>query len=359
MRVLFTSRIDALQRLGGDSIHLRTIAEQMSARGHEICYSLDDCTQPPDIIHHFNIGRPEEGLFAVKKFETAQLIINSIYVDYSATDGVSQSRTRRFVSTLFGSNTIEVIKELARFVKGQRPMPRLSYLLKGHRQSCIELLKRAQFVISASEIERKSLERDFGGNHFTASILYPPIRKEFVEFPVKETLKGKGALCAARIEPLKNQLLIIKAWDDAFGELLIVGDPAPNHLSYFEACKKAALNKQIKFLPKVTDVETMIGLYQTYGLHIMPSSYETTGLSTIECLSVGGQCIVSELPIMKEIFGDRVEYVKPGDLKTLKSTIHKTLQKTGNLQTVNWAKTEFHPVHIVDQIEDLYKSTKG
>jgi glycosyltransferase involved in cell wall biosynthesis len=116
-------------------------------------------------------------------------------------------------------------------------------------------------------------------------------------------------ICVGRIEVRKNQLNLIRALNDSSYTLYIIGKPAPNHLNYYETCRSIA-SENIHFLEHVTD-EELLGHYATAAVHVLPSRFETTGLSSLEAASMGCGIVVTACGDTREYFEDMVLYCDP------------------------------------------------
>ena len=69
MRILLSSRVDAKQRPGGDSIHMWTLADELRRRGHHVFDSAEELEQAPDILFHFNLGRKAFSFLLLRALE--------------------------------------------------------------------------------------------------------------------------------------------------------------------------------------------------------------------------------------------------------------------------------------------------
>lgn len=67
------------------------------------------------------------------------------------------------------------------------------------------------------------------------------------------------------------------------------------------------------FLGYVSDGEAK-ALMQNCKAFLFPSFYEGFGIPPLEALSTGAQVVVSDVPVMHEIFGNTVHYISPNDL---------------------------------------------
>ena len=352
MNIFYTSRYGAFEQVGGDTLHLETIAHQLQALGHQVFLERWPLNgQQPDVIHHFNLGRPELALKAMKQFPKVPFVIQTIFVDFSPTDRTSP--LRNFLLGILEEGRIEMLKELARWSKGQRAFPYWRYLFNGHQHTIQKILHHSSLVLSASRVEFSSVSSRFKLTNDKFHLSLPPLRAPFDSSIRFEPQMRTGGICIGRLEPLKNQLALIAAWDTArYGPLHIVGDPSPNHQSYAAKCRKLGLPKGIVFLPHQSP-EKLLTLLRTKKVHVLLSSYETTGLATVEALANGCQAVVSDHPIQQEIFNQHVHFANTGASTSIKQAIESALHDESDHSA--WAREKFNAASIAAHIEQLYK----
>ena len=72
---------------------------------------------------------------------------------------------------------------------------------------------------------------------------------------------------------------------------------------------------------------------------IQPSLYEGFGLPPLEAMSVGANCVVSDIPVFREIYEDSVWYIDPRDYENIDLDRVLSEEKTGNekvLRKFSW-----------------------
>ena len=131
--------------------------------------------------------------------------------------------------------------------------------------------------------------------------------------------KKKQLICVALVEPRKNQLNLIKAINGTDYKLKIIGDPAPNHKKYLEECKRTA-NDNVEFIPRLSQ-DKLVEHYLESEIHVMPSWFETTGLSSLEAAYLGCKVIVSPGGDTRDYFKDFTLYCDPGSVTSIKNAI--------------------------------------
>src|SRR6476659_304125 len=92
-------------------------------------------------------------------------------------------------------------------------------------------------------------------------------------------------------------------------QLYLVGDPAPHHMSYFHECQKQAGNN-IHFVRQVSQAE-LVEYYSKAKVHVLPSWFETAGLSSLEAAAMGCNVVITRKGDAHEYFGDEAEYCDP------------------------------------------------
>ncbi len=344
LRVLLVSRPNLHQQPGGDTLHLeqnRHYLDKLAVRSE-----LYDGSQNPeefDLIHFYGLTRPANVLPLLNSKKP--FVVSSIYVDYSEADRTT-SRIRAFLQKGLGQHALEYLKLVARARKGRDQWPGKSYLLEGQKGSIRKILDNCNYLITASEAEYDSIKTEFPfeGKHKTVKLgveHLPPLN------PAEEK---KDVLCVARIEPIKNQLSLIKAQKGSDWKLHLSGGASPAHGSYLAKCKKAAGPKVLFHGQR--NYEECAAMYNKAQVHVLPSLYETTGLATLEAMYYGCQVVVNDSNISKELFGEHAFYAKVQDPDSLKKTIHTALQSKSDHR--DWLKKEFSWELAAQSIREVY-----
>ncbi len=352
MNILFSSRHDVFRQSGGDTLHMLTYAHALESLGVKVFLPGQIPDQKPDLIHHFNIGRPESALAHLRRFPGKPLLISSVYVDYSLADSQNRSVLRHLSGWLLNKQKREYWKAYYRFLRRQREKLDPQYRKLGHAKSVNCLLKRADAVLTASHSEAGRLAADFPDVFFRSHIL-PPALSSIFNVTENHSKNDDWILCAARFEPLKNQLRLIKAVKGTTFKLFLAGIAAPNHKAYLARCKQAADNNVV-FLGSLSQSE-LLYYYQKCAIHALPSFFETTGLSTLEALSQGCKAVVGAGSDVRDIFVDRVHYADPRNENSIRKALIAASKDGRNHQ--QWVHTHFDPNRLAERLVEIYKST--
>jgi glycosyltransferase involved in cell wall biosynthesis len=335
LRVLFVSRPNLNSQPGGDTLHLEQNRRYLSKL--EVHSELWDGSQQPkefDLIHFYGLTRPASLLpFLHLKIP---IVVTSIFVDYSIADAMA-SPLRKFIQKGFGQYGLEYLKLMGRARKGREAWPNKTYLLEGQKGSIQKILDSCSSLIAASQAELDLIQKDF---KYIGIKKIAPLGIEHLP-PMSPLVAQKDVLCVARIEPIKNQLNLVKAQKGNSWKLHLVGDAAPAHADYLKKCQQAA-SMDVLFHYQRHQEECAV-MYNKSKVHVLPSYFESTGLASLEALSYGCQIVVNDHPILRELFQDKATYVKVEDPKLLNKAINRALGKNEDhrqwaQETFSWAK---------------------
>ncbi|MEQ9262247.1 MAG: glycosyltransferase family 4 protein [Owenweeksia sp.] len=349
IRVLFVSRATLFTQAGGDTLQMEQTALYLEKENLQVTiYNGQNVREEDfDILHFFNIGRPADLIrftdWAIPK------VISAIYIDYTEYDQKHRNGFAGWLARIAGVHGTEYMKTIARGLKAKDRFPPLQYLLRGQKSSVKYLLKSCAIVITASRQEEKALRKEFG--HLPQVSVIPLGSEHFPALSQTNT-KRSGIVCAARIEGLKNQLNLIRALKGTAISLKLIGKSTANQPGYLEECKVLA-EDSMQFTGPLTR-EELAAEFQKAKVHVLPSYYETTGLSTVEALKSGCQVVITKRGAQAEIFGDHAFYCDPDDPESIHAAIKKALDS--HVDHSHWVQSAFSWVSAAKKISDIYRS---
>lgn len=135
--------------------------------------------------------------------------------------------------------------------------------------------------------------------------------------------EGAGSvLYVGRLAPLKRVDDLVEACMriDPMPALDLVGEGP-------EATRLRALaggRRNIRFHGFVDD-PTLWRMYAATDLVVCPSAFEGFGMPPMQALWFGKPCLVSEIPIFRSVYGDRVDYFPLADVPALAASIRRLL----------------------------------
>lgn len=341
--VLMVIRGSAGINPGGDVVQINQTARYLRELGvHVDVKSIADIgdVEDYDIIHFFNIIRPMSILPLLKRCKVP-IVVSTIFVDYTEFEKTQRGGLAKFIFKFLSSGQIEYVKALARkFINGENEL-NLQYLLRGHYSSVKLIAEEANLLLPNSHSEANRLFAYLGKKYDYRKIVNA-IEPDVFNSEVSAHPEFEGyVLCVGRIEGLKNQLNLIKAINQTPYKLALVGKSSSNHNAYYEMCKKEAeSNKNVIFIDQLSHSE-LARIYKAAKVHVLPSWFETTGLSSLEAGVMGCNLVVSNRGDTYEYFGERVSYCDPDDVASIKDAIESAYARETNDDLRNYILTNY------------------
>jgi glycosyltransferase involved in cell wall biosynthesis len=129
-------------------------------------------------------------------------------------------------------------------------------------------------------------------------------------------------LSAARLEPRKNALAIALALRGLEHRLVLVGAVLPGNERYAEAVRNASPG--LLHIPYI-EHSLVRHVQAAAAAHVLPSWFETTGLSTLEALAAGTPVVVADGPCEREYFADCAEFCRPVSARSVRRALNRAL----------------------------------
>lgn len=323
MKILFISRSTLFRDKGGDTIQVQKTADYL--RKLDIDVDIRLCNEvldyePYDLVHFFNIIRPADILRHIS-LSQKPFVVSTIYVDYSEYEKKARGGILGKVFKIIPGDTIEYIKAVARVLLNGEKLVSPEYLLQGQRGSVRRIIKKAKMLLPNSLSEYNRLARDYNIQapyKVVPNAIDPLLFEEELNAGSREP---ELVICAGRIEGRKNQLNLIRALNNSPFKLVIIGSASPNQKKYFDACKQEA-GPNISFVGSLTQ-EALKDYYRRSKVHVLPSWFETTGLSSLEAAAMGCEIVVTRKGDTVEYFEDHAFYCEPDSIPSIFDAIVK------------------------------------
>jgi glycosyltransferase involved in cell wall biosynthesis len=344
MNILFISRATLFVTRGGDTVQIENTAAALRLLGvhvdFELCNNKEINYKAYDLIHFFNIIRPADIIYHIDKSKLP-FVMSPIYVEYKEQARYSIQSVQNRMLSMLNKNSQEYVKCVARSIKNKERIVSKKYLYLGHKRAIKYILEKCSHLLPNSESEYRRIKEDFH-NARDYTIVPNAVNNNIFKITADKLSEKQplSVLCVARFEPQKNQLNTIKALSDTVYTVKFVGNIAPNHHAYYQLCKEYA-GGNISFEP-FTDQQTIATLYRQYKVHILPSWFETTGLSSLEAAACGCNIVVSKKGDTEEYFTNNAIYCDPGNVESIKSAVDKAMTADINLAFMENIKEHYN-----------------
>lgn len=311
---------------GGDSIQVLQTAEKLRERNIAVDVILTHEKidyNKYNFLHFFNITRPADMLRHIKASKKP-FVVSTILIDYSEYDKEHRKGFSGMLFRFIDKDHIEYLKTISRWLLRKDKLMSVGYLWMGQRNSIKEIINKAAFLLPNSHSEYRRLQAAYRCN--TPYVVVPNgVDPHLFKFDRSVEKDPVLVICVARIEGIKNQLNLIKALNNSRYKLLIIGDPSPNQQAYYRDCRRAAAPNVI-FIDQLPQ-DKLISYYQKATVHVLPSWFETTGLSSLEAAAMGCNIVVTDRGDTIEYFAEEAVYCDPSSHEAIFKAVEKAALK--------------------------------
>lgn len=320
-RVLMLTHQRALEMLGGGETQLFETLIALREQGvvADVSVSLRLPAEPYDLIHMFSLYHADkvERLERIDKLTVVSTIFRDNSAFYPVTVGAAVFRQEEASQV---ERALRAWKEGRLRVEGIEPQSLDEP--EQMRQVKRRIIERAQLLLPNCRWEQSSLRRYFQLGYKSTRIVPNAVSPErFIHATPDAFIERFGlrdfVLCAARIEPFKNQLMLIWALRDTGIPLVLVG--SISDAQYGALCRRWA-GENVRFVGEIPP-DLLASAYAAARVHAMPSWAETPGLTTLEAALAGCAVVVGNQGAEREYFGDFAYYCDPADVDSVRDVV--------------------------------------
>lgn len=193
------------------------------------------------------------------------------------------------------------------------------YALKryGYNQVIERTLARASDIIVPTNTVKNDILSSFPG--VKPELIHPIAEAPDEIFRTNSTatlrafIPKEYILFVGNVYPHKNLRVLLEAMKQLPDKQLVIVAKSSTFLSRILAPFDQT---RIHILSDLTDQE-LVGVYRHASVLVTPSLMEGYGLVGLEALMVGTPVIASNIPVYREVYGDKVTYFEPHSVKDL------------------------------------------
>jgi glycosyltransferase involved in cell wall biosynthesis len=324
MRVLLQIRHDALTRPGGDTVQVHRTAEALRALGveAEVSQELRPELRGRDVVHVFNMTAPAEPLEQATWARTRGLPVALSTVYWPQDEYYRLGERRPFWRGWLRRARL-------RWTDAGAAPPALAFQIAEarHGREALQrkLLDAAGVWLPNAEAEHAEIVRAFGFDRPTV-VVPNAVDPSFADadpalFRAQHAVPETFLLCAARVEPRKNLLALVQAAGELATPLVVIGWIASE--PYWRTCLAAARAPLIHVAqsPPALVASAMAAA----AVHVLPSWYETPGLSSLEAALAGTRVVSTDRGSAREYLGDLAHYCDPTSVPSIVAAIRASL----------------------------------
>ena len=341
MKVLFNVYPSAFQNPGGGEVQLLKTKEYLKKMGVDVKLfdqwqdSLDQC----DIFHTFGSVKDCLSIQQAAKNSGARTALSTIcWYDL---------RSAYYTYTDLRGRTLSLARHFAKLFVPLTPSMRKS------------LMHVSDILFPNSQMEAEQLTRYFHVPREKIFVVPNGVDERFAHADPSLFLREYGLedfiLFVGRIEPRKNQLTFVRAMRDTAKTIVFLGGVLPEYETYYAQCKKEA-SPNMYFLDAIDHDDTLLAsAYAACNTFVLPSWFETPGLSALEAAMAGAKVVITQGGSTKEYFGALVQYVKPNDLKDIRRTTLDTFRKPKDSQLREHVRAHYSWERVAQATFEGYK----
>lgn len=202
-------------------------------------------------------------------------------------------------------------------------------------------IKKSDLIITVSHSVKKEIQTLFQVDEKKIVVTPIPPSEDFLnrhnqskiaEIKKKYSITYKKYIYfIGTMEPRKNLLSLIKAYrklpqsiKNQYG-LVIAGSPG-----WKDADTKNTLESALQAGENIlhigfVDQADSPALFQAASLFVMPSIYEGFGMPVLEAMASGCKVLANNIPVLREVGGDAVDYVDATNIEELTNSIQRSL----------------------------------
>ena len=317
-RILFMNRPDWVQNPGGDTTIIKEYMRLLNESGNHVEFSCEAETDMGcfDIVHIVNLtmtGCTEKFAHSAVK-QNRPFVITALQEDFplfkSKSDYAAHTLTA-YVKNGQNKDSISGFKESIKCIDSSTPLTSpYAALMSDRVLACGE-----NEVATIQKLFKKSKVSivKFGGSKPRVNRVGPELFTD--TFGISDFI-----LCVGRVEPRKNQLMLLTALEDESIPLVFIDGDTTYKPSYKEACSQFKRKGTTLFTGRISD-DLLISAYKAARVHCLPSFYELPGLVSLEAARYGCQVVGSSWGTLPDYLQDACFYCQPDSLDSIRTTV--------------------------------------
>jgi glycosyltransferase involved in cell wall biosynthesis len=339
LSVGFCFRVDVRAHRGGDVIQIENTLEaarRLSLFDGEIVDSVKQDWHRFDIINFTNLDRPVDFFLfyksIVKSGFSGGLVLSSIHHSYQEIETFERVGRKAKFSPILGRLGFFGLELLRSFIRSKKHpelfLPSCALAFRGVRSIQRTVLRQMSAVVVLSEKEARDISRDF--LLVPEALKFRLVRNAFPSptFQIEDVQARVGIACIGRIEPRKNQLMIMDALQGLGHSVVFVGALNGNSPEYCAEFLRRVKESNGMFVYEGTKSGSEIHkILRRSVCHVSASWFEVASLVDLEAAACGAWVVSSKCGSSDEVISERIALIDPSDQASLRKVVLDVLSK--------------------------------
>lgn len=228
-------------------------------------------------------------------------------------------------------------------------------------------IKKAKKIITISESSKEEIINIYPAYDAKIRVIYGFVDEKFLrikDYHNKERIiKDDYILFVGNRKKHKNLSRLILAFNQVKNKFpnlkLVIAGKKDSKIDEVDLLKNK-LNLKEKIIEAISPAdEEIINLYKHAKAFIFPSLYEGFGLPPLEAMAIGTPVLASDIPVLKEVYGNAVYFFNPYDVEDMAKAICKVVTDESLRRSLIKRGKEkvkfFNFENAIDQHVKLYK----
>lgn len=387
IKVLFQSRSEIFDTRGGDTLQMEHTKKTIEDLDTRFKVTIDNDLKAVDkdsydIVNLFNLDWICETYLQAKNAQKKgiPLVLSAIHHPMGRIkeyEKYYKFGLRRVVNSLVkNQEVVDIAKNLYRSaIFPKKLYPTLIQAKMGIKSQQKQILEMSDVILVQTDQEREEIIKDFNVQNkryekvvigADASVFLSSTKTAFIEYFLKtyniDLNNRKIILSVGRIEPRKNQLTLIDAFE-RFHEtnkdyiLIFIGAKNSYHIEYAQRFQNTVSSNVNIFYTGALPQQIVASAMACDGICVQPSWFETIGLTNVEAF-MAGMKVVTSTDRLKEFFGEDIFYCVPDDTSSITQAMIKahdaqppTMDKRQRIANVmNWNETAKQTIAVYESL---------
>jgi glycosyltransferase involved in cell wall biosynthesis len=170
-----------------------------------------------------------------------------------------------------------------------------------------------------------------------------------------------------RLHPQKGIETLLRAWKlvkarNYGAKLILIGGGDKEYVkNYRNLIRELELEENVELAGFVSDIE-LVKLLNSSKTFVFPTRYDGFALSVAEAMACGLPCVISDIPALKENYGEAAVLVKPNDVTGFAVAITRLLEDKEMLESMGKKAREhikkFNWEHVIKRELEAFNDLK-
>jgi len=322
MKSLIVVRPNAAAKRGGDVAVAEHTAAALRSHGVEadVVATLNPDARGYDVAHVLGIFEPDfaRPQIAALRAQGVPVAVSPTWLDRTSFF-LMEPKVRRALSERDASRATRRVAALRDDEDRLSRRPGRGALRRRDEQA--RLLRACDLALPESEIEAWLCANVLRPGSMPIAVVRLGV--EAAAFAPRDPGERAGVVCVGRIEPLKNQAMLLFALRDADVDVTLVG--GTHNAEYLALCRRWA-TPRTRFVERLGEDE-MGALLARTAVHALPSWGDLPGFVSLEAACAGARVVAGTRGSEREYLGPDAEYVDPMDPDGIRDAVVRAIRR--------------------------------